>query len=681
MAMASVSRSAFSRTGTVLTMKPGVQTLSVGTIDVTGITIDTNYSIDTSSGVLQFTDTNGTRNFSFTEDIISGGLIKPELMPDRALTQVHLPADTDALLLLPTIQIGDIAIKGDNNFVYIAKNGDNEDIDDWQVLALASTHPSYEFVAGDKTVLDNLGIDTTAHFTAIDNPHTTNLGNLTSVSGGYTYTPDTTDKDDIGVAHATPGTQKRMEKIVSKEFSFGYNDNALENTFVEWKIPEQDWTHVYSFLTTGSGNTEYSIARLEDIPGGSGSSNLTPIFEGNETNEGGGEGSTLGGGVIQIGNSDNTVQLGDTLGTIEFYTKDSSFTQIDPGAPGGDSFVNLPLHVHAKISAESTSNYDNTQTAIAGQSALSRQGVDSEGVNTNFEDVFYQKDASIHFFTGRQNAIQKNFSVFHDGSLGIKPIDFSSNGTDLSTLEPIALTGITKMFANATDNSLYLYNKSGTDIVKNKLIYGETVTVPTVGDPVITYSNVQFQDVTANDITASEIDVTTLKVGGLEIDLDNLITEYDYWSESANELEITDAGVSFTGTETKDIVIPALGSLIPTDADLLDVVVLVRWRLTSNSDVSNPNTVQGGTVTIKKSDNATEYGVFTFVTGSYFTPASASAGGDMLIRSATIPSLTAFKALIGNTGATFNLLLNNITSEYNNLSLRDFSWGIRLYWR
>ena len=46
MAMTSVSRSAFSRTGTVLTMKPGVTTLSVGTIDVTGITIDENYSID-----------------------------------------------------------------------------------------------------------------------------------------------------------------------------------------------------------------------------------------------------------------------------------------------------------------------------------------------------------------------------------------------------------------------------------------------------------------------------------------------------------------------------------------------------------------------------------------------------------------------------------------------------------
>ena len=681
MPMTSVSRSAFSRTGTLLTMKPGVQTLSVGTIDVTGITIDDNYSIDTDNGLLQFTDTNGTRNFSFTEDIISGGLIKPELMPDRALTQIYTVENDVGVQGITTVQIGDIVIKGDNALVYIALNGNNESMSDWQALALAHNHDTYAVTTTKITNWDLAVADLSDHTTHYNNPHVTGLDNLSSIPAGHTYTPDTTDKDDIGVAHATETTQKRMEKIVSKEFSFGYNDIAVQGTFTEWTIPEKDWTHVYNFLISGEGNTDYTIARLEDIPGGSGSGNLTPIFEGDETNVGGGEGSTIGGGVIQIGNSDASVLVGDTLGTIEFYTKDSSFTQIDPGDPGGDSFVNLPLHVHAKISAESTLNYDNEQIAIAGASVLSRQGVDSEGENTVMEDVFYQKDASLHFFTGRQNVIQKNFSVFHDGSIGIKPIDFSSNGVDLSTLEPQAITGFTKMFVNDSDNSLYLCRKSGVNTIKDKFLFAETITVPSVGEPEITYSDVTFNDIIVNDILASELDVTTLKVGGFEIDLDNLITEYDYWSESANELEITQAGVSFTGTETKDITIPPLGTLIPTDAVLLDVVVLVRWRLTSNSDSSNVNTIQGGTVTIKKSDIATEYPVLTFVEGSYFTPSNASAGGDMLIRSAIIADLSAFKALIGNTGATFNLLLNNITSEYNNLSLRDFSWGIRLYWR
>ena len=111
MSMASISRSAFSRTGTILTMKPGVTTLSVGTIDVTGITIDDDYSIDVSSDELTFTNGSGTRTISFIEDIISGGVIKPELMPDRALTQIYKPLNETLLLGLDPIQIGDIAIK------------------------------------------------------------------------------------------------------------------------------------------------------------------------------------------------------------------------------------------------------------------------------------------------------------------------------------------------------------------------------------------------------------------------------------------------------------------------------------------------------------------------------------------------------------------------------------------
>ena len=140
MAMTSISRSAFSRSGTVLTMKPGVTTLSVGTIDVTGITIDENYSIDISSNELTFTNGSGTRTVTYVEDLMSGGLIKPSLMPDRALTQIYKPADQSALLALDPVQIGDIAINQTNNLSYVALNGDNVDMDDWEPIALASTH-------------------------------------------------------------------------------------------------------------------------------------------------------------------------------------------------------------------------------------------------------------------------------------------------------------------------------------------------------------------------------------------------------------------------------------------------------------------------------------------------------------------------------------------------------------
>ena len=75
---------------------------------------------------------------------------------------------------------------------------------------------------------------------------------------------------------------------------------------------------------------------------------------------------------------------------------------------------------------------------------------------------------------------------------------------------------------------------------------------------------------------------------------------------------------------------------------------------------------------------------FSFTDGSYYTPAGASASGDMIIRTCNIgnsSALETFRDYMDGSSATFYLLLNDMKSNYNNLILRDFSWGIRLYWR
>ena len=55
-------------------MKPGVQTLKVGVIDVTGVTLDTDYAIDVTSHLPVYKDNrtgeNTTKTFAFTEDAI-----------------------------------------------------------------------------------------------------------------------------------------------------------------------------------------------------------------------------------------------------------------------------------------------------------------------------------------------------------------------------------------------------------------------------------------------------------------------------------------------------------------------------------------------------------------------------------------------------------------------------------
>ena len=128
MALTSVSRSAFSRKGTSLNMKPGVKTLSVGTIDVLGITLDGNSSIDINNENLRFINPSGTRTFAYEEDLLSGGLIKTELIPDIAITHLHEPSGADEAekisdLETKVVQIGDIAIV--EGITYINATGNN----------------------------------------------------------------------------------------------------------------------------------------------------------------------------------------------------------------------------------------------------------------------------------------------------------------------------------------------------------------------------------------------------------------------------------------------------------------------------------------------------------------------------------------------------------------------------
>ena len=207
------------------------------------------------------------------------------------------------------------------------------------------------------------------------------------------------------------------------------------------------------------------------------------------------------------------------------------------------------------------------------------------------------------------------------------------------------------------------------------------------------FNNVDSGVITGTTITGTTINATTLTINGVEVDLDNLITEFDYWSDPTNTFTVTDAVASFdeqTTEATGQITIPALGGVLPADATLLDVVVLLRWRLTSNSDSENDNSLDSGTVQLKH--GSTVYNLlagngtssFSFLDGSYYTPASASASGDMIIRTCDIGNsgaLATFRDYMDGNSATFILLLNDMKSNYNNLILRDFSWGIRLYWR
>lgn len=685
MSMASISRSAFSRTGTVLTMKPGVNTLSVGTIDVTGITIDENYSIDVSSDELIFTNGNGTRTVTYVEDLISGGLIKPELMPDRALTQIYKPSNETDLLALDPIQIGDIAINQATNISYVALNGDNEDISDWEPIALASTHDASGVTNTKITNWDDVVTNFNTH-TGATNPHAIDLSNLATVADGKIYTPHTTDKDAIGVASATPNDQKRLNKIVSKEFSFGYTG------VTEYKIPSADWTDVYNHLVGGLGTNSYEVALKSDIiPSG----NTAPGYEDSPAETG---------GLLQMGAETGEIISSNTIATMQFYSKDPNLTTIETADPPDNdprNNVTIPLNVHAEMRVQPESNITNPQTDTYGYGSISMpddNGSCSIGGHLTKEacesadgtwtpnpanhDVFYQKDASVNFYTGRQTQLSNRFGMMHDGSLMLTSQDWSGIN---SNRKPQPVANYIKILANKTDNSLYYYTNDGTNDIEKRLVSSADATAD--GE------EVNFNVVNSETITGTTINATTLNINGVEVDLDNLITEFDYWSDSTNSITITDTASSWDNTHAEEatgaITIPQLGGLIPTDATLLDVVVLLRWRLTSNSDTTNDNSLDSGIVKLKHSETLYDLlsgdgTTFSFTDESYYTPAGASASGDMILRTCDVgnaSNLEIFRDYMSASSATFYLLLNDMKSNYNNLILRDFSWGIRLYWR
>ena len=696
MAMTSISRSAFSRSGTVLTMKPGVTTLSVGTIDVTGITIDENYSIDISSNELTFTNGSGTRTVTYVEDLMSGGLIKPSLMPDRALTQIYKPADQSALLALDPVQIGDIAINQTNNLSYVALNGDNVDMDDWEPIALASTHDAVGVTSAlisNWTSAYDHSQDNTGGTTG--NPHGLDYNDVSAIpSIAGTFEPATTNSVHLGTNSKTMGT------IYAKEFKFS-NANYL---------PDANWSDVYNHLVGGTGTGSYQVALKSDlIPSG----NTEPGYEGDPAEKG---------GLLQLGVESGEVTSGHTIATLQFYSKDPQLVNIETNDPADSdprNNVTLPLSVHAEMTVEPEATITNPQTdtlgyghtvmqddngscnitddgTVSGGSVITTKAVceatlvagetDVYGTWTddpNDHNVYYQKDASVNFYTGRQKLLSNRFGMMHDGSLMLTSQDWSS----YSGREPEPIANYIKILAHKTDNSLYYYTNDGSSDIKKRIVSSAEATA--------NGETVNFNVVNSETITGTTINATTLKINGVEVDLDNLITEFDYWSDPTNTITVTTTAQDWNNTHateaTGQIKIPQLGGLLPTDATLLDVVVLLRWRLTSNTDTVNDNSLDSGNVKLKHSQG-TEYALlsgdnttsFSFSDGSYHTPSGASASGDMILRTCDVgnsSNLETFRDYMSTGEATFYLLLNSMKSNYNNLILRDFSWGIRLYWR
>ena len=228
---------------------------------------------------------------------------------------------------------------------------------------------------------------------------------------------------------------------------------------------------------------------------------------------------------------------------------------------------------------------------------------------------------------------------------------------------PTAAAGVGKVYSSATGLHFLQAGASGAGL-------------NLAGVTAATADTLALRD-NSGDLTVAGLNATSLTIGGAVIDLDNLTSSHDFWSATQNSVTITSSATDVVATEALTIGAFTAAGIIPSGATKLQIVLLMRWRLTSNSHESESNTVSGTGITAKyKLSSAGSYSTtgFTFPSGSYFVPANTSASGDIVAHTTGIDA-SAF------TAGTYNLQLSQIKSAYDELIFRDFAWGFSIFWR
>ena len=737
-----VSRSAFRRDGTTINMKPGVQTLKVGVIDVTGVTLDTDYAIDVTSHLPVYKDNrsgeNTTKNFTFNEDIYETGttIIKTSLLPSLAKIIVN-NSSNQATRIASTVQQGDIDIQQDNELAYIYTQGSV-----WKALSVTPTTFNVD-VDSNKYRFNGKGLASNLTWVSSTMPDI-------RVLKGQTYTFDQSDdsnsskplfittESDGGDADGdyTTGVIYRIDGVVKTRAEYDTAFDSYSNSSVytvEFTVPHsapntlyiqsadtanmgaklvietaQDLTSVVGNIvpstTNGSQDLGSSANRWNELflggtnpavnfgtnrvlPGTYDYTNFFLWLKTADANFAGAVGDVFSnllskkqiensyydktwidanalttasssmtlehadGGTLSLGDSGTTIASGNLLGKINFTSDDSNL-----------SANNVHAYIEARTNATISSNAHIGYTDLSfytGDASLSKSlQLGSDGVATLYYSPLVKQNAKPTFT-----------STTSDGGVTYltKP-----SGTDLFPVEYANLVANT-----GDDNLYYVHRKANANLTVDSVtsayeIYEET-------------NLTGFIEGVQNLTTTSPsyaINVSQLKINGVVIDLDNISSNYDFWSGVQATTTIT--STAGTKSVTPTIVLPQVGtSLIPADATLTNVTLLAKWRLTSNTSTAVNNVDTASMKFQTKQGSGSFSDAYTFATGSYHVPASTSASGDVLAINLNLSSsdLTSLKTALSSGDVTYTLQLTGAKSLGDNLIFRDLSWGLRLYWR
>ena len=737
----SISRSAFRRVGDTIDMKPGVEVLKVGSVNVTGVTLDTDYALDISSHLPVFKDNrsgeNTTKTFAFTEDLFTGAVFKTSLLPSLAKILVSSSA-TQAVRDATAVQQGDIDIQQDNKIAYIYDQAGA-----WQPLSETPTTYTVDVSTG-KFRFNGRGLASNLTWVSSTMPDI-------RVLKGQTYTFDQSDNSnssnplfittatDGGDADGdyTTGVIYRINGVVKTRAEYDTAFDTYNNSHiytVEFTVPHSAPNTLYiQSLNTASMGAKLVIETAQDMDSIIG--DMIPSADGTQDI----------GSTAKQWNSlflDNSIvfkqngSAGDrTLPATYDYTKfflwlktaDANFT----GA-SGDAFSNLLSKKQIEATYETDTNNEakflsssglaslsleestggilnlgDDATTIASGNVLGRVNFTSDDTNVGVNNIHAYMiattnksitantnvgDTDLAFYTGT-TALGKSLEIGSDNrtTLYNSPV---IKQTAKDTFTSVTQTGTGTVF-KTKPNGTDLYPAQFANIVANtsddNLYYVHRKDNASIddGSGAVTYEIYEETNLTGflrgvQDLTTTSpgfaINVSQLKINGVVIDLDNISSNYDFWS---NVQATTTIGVSSaTKPVTPTVILPALGSdLVPADATLTNVTLLVKWRLTSNTATA-VNNIDATTMKIQTNITGSFTDAYTFSDESYHVPSEASASGDVLainldLTSAQIDTLQA--SLSSN--ATVTMQITGAKSLGDNLIFRDLSWGLRLFWR
>lgn len=157
-------------------------------------------------------------------------------------------------------------------------------------------------------------------------------------------------------------------------------------------------------------------------------------------------------------------------------------------------------------------------------------------------------------------------------------------------------------------------------------------------------------------------------------DMNSLQTSRDFWTATQNTITITGSSTTVTPSET--LTVPSGADGIPADTTLDCVHILLKWRQVEDTSGSD-NAINNASMAVQIDDDSDTgwLTAYEFTNGDLVVDVDtfSISGGDMR------EGITDIKSRVDGADV-YDIQIINAQAAGSNLVLRDFQWGLRIWW-